>query len=210
QRWSVCGARLTQPFLDLRTHRIRRCHTDLEAHGFMNVGRLQPSTRPLAFKSKPQVDAHLRGRLHARECPERRDERYESLPRLDADITALRGCSDDRVIDGPELRTIRILLIDQLIGAGQNEIRIAESLHDEERLRVSLYTLTGQPRAERALVMQALAADSPLPGVHAFTGLLFEDANPHRAVALPVTRFCPAVCHGQPPSPGDLVHRSSR
>ena len=51
-----------------------------------------------------------------------------------------------------DVRTIRILLIDQLAGAGENKIRIAESRHDQERVRVSRHSLTSEPRPNAALV----------------------------------------------------------
>src|SRR5207249_2108412 len=81
------------------------------------------------------------------------------------------------------------------ICGGEKEIRVAESLHDEERLRVAGHGLLGEPRTERLLVVESLPLDASIPCVHSFARALLQEPRRHVPHRLPITRF------GHPKSP---------
>src|SRR4030095_14819064 len=82
---------------------------------------------------------------------------------------------------------------DQLIGRGEHEVWVAELLHDQERLRVPCHLLARKPGTKAPLVAQALFPDPPVPLGDTSAGLLFEEADPHFPVSLPVKSVCHAA-----------------
>src|SRR5262249_31661794 len=135
---------------------------------------LQASAGLLSFQAKSEIDAVLRRGLHSRERPPWRDERDIRLARLDDDFTEPGRGVDDGVEDRPELRTIRVLPIDELIGGGEEELRITEALHNEKGLRVAGDTLFCQPGTQALRIVQALLLDAAVPCVHVLAGALLE------------------------------------
>src|SRR6266545_3489728 len=85
------------------------------------------------------------------------------------------------------MRPIRVLSFDKLIGGSEEEIRIAESFHDEERPRVAGHALVCQPGAEGVLIVKALLLDAPVPGVYVLAGSLLEETSGHVSHSFPVT-----------------------
>src|SRR5262249_2144361 len=144
-------------------------------------------TRLPAIEAKAEIDAVLRGGLHACERAARRDERHIRLARLDGDLAGSRRGVGDGIEDRPELRSIRVLAVNELVGGREKKIRIAEALHDQERLRVAGNPLLCQPGAQALLVIQTLSLDAPVPTVHVLAGPLLEEASGHLPHALPVT-----------------------
>jgi len=192
---AVLVVRFLQPFQRFGIEVARRGEGDLESHGFVNPGRRQTSYRFLTLKPKAEINAVLGRGLNPCECPARRDERNIGLARLDDDIAEPRRGADNGVEYRPELWPIGVLPINELIGGGAEEIRVAESLHHEQGLGVSCHTLFGKPGAEASLVFRALLFDPPVPIIHALSCLLFEDADPHFPFSLPVSNFV----HFHPP-----------
>src|SRR5437867_13400760 len=111
-------------------------------------------------------------RLESCERPSRRDESDKRLPGLSRDRAQARGGVDDRVEDRTELWPVRVLSVNERIGGGEKEIRVAESLHDEERLRVPGHGLVGEPRTQRVLVVDSLPLDASTPCLHSFARAL--------------------------------------
>ena len=86
---------------------------------------MQPEPRsPIQPQSK--INERLGRRPHARERAARRDQRHVRLARLDDDLTASSRSTDDRVVDGPQMLTISVLIGNQLVTSSQDEVRIAE------------------------------------------------------------------------------------
>ena len=103
---------------------------------------------------------------------------------------------DHSVVDRQKLVAICVLLVDELIGRGDDEVRIAELFHYEKRLRVPFHTVPCEPGAKAALVPEALTREPAVPYLQALAGLLFKDADPHLPVSLPITNGG----HFNPPS----------
>src|SRR5262249_3971350 len=109
------------------------------------------------------------------------------LARLDNDLAEPCRGVDDGVEDRPELRPIRVLSFDELIGGSEKEVRVAETLHHEERLRVAGHTLVCQPCAEALLVVESLSLDASVPRVYVLASPLFQETSGHVPHSLPVT-----------------------
>src|SRR5437867_7685429 len=84
---------------------------------------------------------------------------------------------------------VRVMSVNELIGGGDKEIRVAESLHDEERLRVAGHALLSEPGTERLLVVESLPLDASIPCVHSLARALLEESRRHVPHRLPITRF---------------------
>src|SRR5439155_1312741 len=84
--------------------------------------------------------------LYSCERAARRDERDIRLARLDGDFTEPSRGGNDGVEDRPEPGPARVLSVDELIGGSDEEIRVAESLHHEEGLRVAGHAEAGKTR----------------------------------------------------------------
>src|SRR5712691_13324133 len=126
---------------------LRRGETDLDGHRVMNLRRLQSSAGLHAIDSQADIDAIFRRRLYPGERSPLRNERDVGLPRLDRDVSEACGGLDHRIEDRTELRSIRVLPVDELVRGSREEVRIAESLHHEETLGVACHAVLRQPSA---------------------------------------------------------------
>ncbi len=75
--------------------------------------------------------------LHACEGPPGRNQRHICLSRLDYQFAVMLCGDNDRVINRAQMSAIGILLLDQFVSRGEEKVRIAETFHDQERLRVT-------------------------------------------------------------------------
>src|SRR3990170_3445384 len=191
---------LLKPVQNLGIHLLRRREADLETHGLLDLRRLEPPDQLLPLQAQAEIDPALRRRLHSGERSARGDERNVGLARLDGHLPQAGGRVDDGVEDGAEMRPIGVLAEDELVGGGQKEIRVAESLHDDESLRIPGYALLRQPAAEALLILEALSPDPPVPLVHVVPGALLEEPGRHLSHTLPVTRLAHDTLHSHKPA----------
>src|SRR2546430_509232 len=175
-----------QPTHHFRIDFLRRAETDLDRHRLVNLRRLKSSAGLLPFDTESEIDPSLCRGLHTGEGPSRRYERHVGLSRLDRNVTEANGCLDHRIEDRTELRTIRVLPVDELICSRGEEVRIAEPFHHQESLGVAGHALIRQPRAEAVLVRNLLPLDSPVPSRDAFPGPFFKQALGHGPHPLPI------------------------
>src|SRR2546429_4757418 len=109
------------------------------------------------------------------------------LARLDWARADPRRSVDERVEDRPELRPARVLSVNELIGRRKENIRLAEPLHDQERLCVASHALLREPHPKRLLVVQTLSLDAPIPRFHSLPRALPQEPRGHILHSLPVT-----------------------
>src|SRR6266571_4197947 len=162
-RSSILIISLLQPTQHLGVDLIARGEFNLDPHGLVNLRRLEPPAGLPTFQSEAEIDAIPCRRLDPCERPSRRDERDKRLPGLNRDVAKARCSVDERVEDRAELWPVRVLSVNELIGGGEEEIRVAESFHDEERLRVAGHALLGEPRTDPLLVVESLPLDASIP-----------------------------------------------
>src|SRR2546426_7614975 len=116
------------------------------------------------------------------------------VARVDWAGAETRRSVDESVEDRPELRPVCVLSVNELIGRREEEIRVAEPLHDQERLCVAGHALLREPHPKRLLVVQALPLDAPIPSFHSLPGALLQEPRGHVLHSLPVT----CLGHHQP------------
>src|SRR5436309_9777574 len=180
---------LLQPPQHFRVH-VRTCgEFNLDGHGVVHARRPQTSTRLPPFEPEPYIDAVFCGRLDPGERPARRNEGDVCLARLDCDLAETRGCVDQRVEDGPELRSIRVLTVDELVRRREEKVRVAESLHDQERLRVADHALLREPSAKLLLAGELFRHDAPVPLGDPLARAFLEETSRHLLHPLPITRL---------------------
>src|SRR5438309_2572828 len=85
------------------------------------------------------------------------------------------------------MRTIRVLPVDEFIRGGGHEIRVAEPLHDEERLSVSNHPVFRQPRTETRFVVQPLLLDPSIPGRDTLPRPFLEESFGHGPHPFPIS-----------------------
>src|SRR5262245_26277274 len=94
------------------------------------------TNRFLAVETNSEVHTALGCRLNASERASRRNEGDAALPRLNHHAAKRSNGVDDRVENWSQLRPIGILAGDEVRGVAGDEVRIAESLHHQQPLRV--------------------------------------------------------------------------
>src|SRR2546426_4530426 len=162
---------------------------NLDGHGFVNPRRPQTSAGLPPCEPEPEINPVFRGWLDPGEGPPRRDERDESLACLNRDLAKPHRRVDESVEDGPELRSIRILTVDELIRRREEKVRISESLHHQEGLCVAGHALLCEPGPKFVLVVESFPFDASIPLVDPFACAFLEEANRHVLHSLPITRL---------------------
>src|SRR5256885_15772965 len=150
-----------QPTRHFRVDFLRRAETNLDRHRLVNLRRLKSSAGLLPFDTESEIDPGLCRGLHTGEGPSRRYERHVGLSRLDRNVTEANGCLDHRIEDRTELRTIRVLPVDELICSGGEGVPVAQPFHHQESPGVSRHALVRQPRPEAGLLLLPLPAYFP-------------------------------------------------
>jgi len=151
----------------------------------------QPTARPGIVYPQAEIDPRLGGRPHRGEGPPGREQRGVGLPRLDINLTD--GCTarEDRIEDRPQGLAVGVLRLDEVVGRGEQVVRVAEGLHHEQHLLVAGDIALGQPGPERLLVPGALArGDRVVPPADVVASLADQsvfDRRPH---------FLPRLGHG--------------
>src|SRR5207245_2618017 len=155
----------------------------------LNLRRLEAPLGLPPFQPQTEIDAVLRRRLDPGECPARRDERDIGLARLNRDLAETRRGVDESVEDRPELRPVCVLSVNELIGRRKKKVRVAEPLHDQERLCVACHALLREPHPKRLLFVHTLPPDSPIPCLVSVPRVLLQEPHGHVLHSLPVTRL---------------------
>src|SRR3989442_11489397 len=107
--------------------------------------------------------------------------------RLDWALAGRRRSVNESVEDRPELRPVCVLSVNELIGRRKEKIRVAEPLHNQERLCVAGHALLREPHPKRLLVVQTLPLDAPIPSSHSLPRALLQEPRGHVLHSLPVT-----------------------
>src|SRR5438046_5462471 len=166
---------------------LRRTKADLNGHRLVNLRWLESSAGFRPIETESEIDPVLRRGLHTGEGPPRGHQRHEGLARLDRDVPEAYDGTEHGIQDWPELRTIRVLPVDQFVRCGCHEIRVAEPFHDEERLGVSNHPLFRQPRAEALFVVQPLLLDPAVPSRDALPRPFLEESFGHGPHPFPIS-----------------------
>src|SRR2546427_188995 len=162
-----------QPTRHFRVDFLRRAETNLDRHRLVNLRRLKSSAGLLPFDTESEIDPGLCRGLHTGEGPSRRYERHVGLSRLDRNVTEANGCLDHRIEDRTELRTIRVLPVDELIcsraaGTTPNGKKIALPRPMELRPSPAFPVHGAAPRACRTMHAWAATASTISPSVNPY------------------------------------------
>src|SRR3989441_2822530 len=160
-----------------------------DGHGLVNPRRPQRSAGLSPFEPEPEIDPVFWCLVDPGRGPPGGRGARESFGLPGRGLAKPHRRIDEGVEDGPELRSIRILTVDELIRRREEEVRISESLHDQERLCVAGHALLREPSAKFVLVVESFSFDASIPLVDPFACAFLEEANRHVLHPLPITRL---------------------
>ena len=117
-----------QPF---RIHFDGRGEAGLQAQGLVNPRRLQAPDGRLPLQAQAEIGPVFGRWLDPGKRPARPDKRHLRHAGLDDDLPEARRGSDKRIENRSEVRGVRVLRVSEVVGRGQPEVRVTESLHHE-------------------------------------------------------------------------------